>query len=174
MLLWDIAYPQVIVEHPSSDTLRYKVSLNSKWEEIVDMYLRETNSFKKDDGVISFEYCNDDGKETFVIGGIGTRKTLMQRIPSFYSLISGQVVLIYTGIEDKVQYSKEYIDELYKISFPRLYDNVSEITWKDPSRPNFKPVHGGISYDVEMWRIEMTKGKIVKKKITNAFLYSNE
>jgi len=166
------AYSQNVHTRQSIDTLRYNVSISEKWEEIVNMYLKET-SFNGNTGVITFEYSNDRGKEIYVIGGIGTQKSLIKKTPSFYGLVSGQIVLIYTGIEDKIHYSQGYIDELYKITFPKLYDNVSEITWRDPSRPNFKPINAGISYDVEMWRIEMLKGKIVKKEITNAFLYSN-
>jgi len=155
------------------DTTKLDVQLSSEWQDLIKEYIKEAKLSVND--LVTFEYEHSDDKEIVVLGAIGSRKMFLNKIPSSYSILSDYIILLYFGVEEQIKPPPIYMHELQRVCFKRLEDDLSEPE-RNPNNPNFKPIPKWAtkSYDVEMWRIQLKKRKIVKKEITNTFLYHNK
>lgn len=122
-----------------------KVSIdNDNFIRSIGVYIEE---FKDDLNVGTLILKFDDVNDRFYISFLVYKEEVVARPPSFYSVIDGNIVLIYTGFESYLQYDEKSFNQLFSDTHSHLHD---------------LPIT--ILYDPIVWRVN-AKGQNFEKEV---------
>jgi len=106
--------------------------------------------------IVVVEFQKQGFADIYLLSPIFRQSSVRKLPPSFYSVVDGEVVLIYLGIEKISPFSEIHVKKLEKKAFSYLKDDITPKYDKNGSLMVEPPT----LYHPDLWRVEMQLGEI--------------